>query len=183
MATHNVKVREARENDCEELMRMIKALAEYEHNTDPLVVTANDLKRDAFGEKPFFYAFVAELIPEGGGEEEGGGRPLVGYVMYHYSYNFFFGRTCFMRDFYVDEPWRRKGAGSAMLAKVVQTAQSQRCVYVEWIALNWNQPSIAYYKRRGARDVTTKEGWLLFRLEKSAMESFLTSPPAPRDAP
>ncbi|XP_076436910.1 diamine acetyltransferase 1-like [Babylonia areolata] len=64
-----------------------------------------------------------------------------------------------------------------------RTALSQRCIYVEWIVYNWNQPSIDYYKRRGARDVTTEAGQLLFRLKKSAMESFLTSPPAPRDAP
>ncbi|XP_076435422.1 thialysine N-epsilon-acetyltransferase-like [Babylonia areolata] len=174
MTTFNI--REAREDDCEEIMRMITELAVYEKMADQVEITAKDLKRDAFGEKPFFHALVAELVPEGSKEE--GRRPLIGYVMYYYTYSPWYGRTCTMEDLYVAQEHRGKGIGCAMWAKVAELSLAQNCSYMSWVVVDWNKSSIDLYKRRGCMDMTEKEGWLLYRMEKDAMEKLIaeTSP-------
>ncbi|KAL8602074.1 hypothetical protein ACOMHN_007344 [Nucella lapillus] len=170
METYNI--REATVDDCEDIMRMIVELAEFEKMARFVKINAKDLKRDAFGQNPLFYAYVAEAVTTKGSDDEGR-RPLVGYVMYYYTYSPWFGRTCTMEDFYVAEGWRKKGIGTALWAKVTQIALSTGCYYVSWIVLDWNQQTIDFYKRRGARDLSKEEGWLQFRMEKDDMTKFV----------
>ncbi|XP_076436700.1 diamine acetyltransferase 1-like [Babylonia areolata] len=159
-------IRDATHLDCEDILRMIKELAVYSKMADQVTITANDLRRDVFGENKFCHVVVAELT-EGSG---GGQRPLVGYLVYCYTYNPWYGRSCFLEDFYVMEEWRQRGIGSALWATVTQRALAMQCQFVKWEVLDWNHRSIKFYKDRGARDITGEEGRLLFKLDRPDME-------------
>ncbi|KAL8586303.1 hypothetical protein ACOMHN_058683 [Nucella lapillus] len=165
------KIREAKEDDCEDIMQLVKKLGDHVKLLDPISVTAEDLRRDGFGQNPCFHVFVAEATTEGSEREDR--RPLVGYTLYYYTYSPFVGRTCFMEDFFVREDWREKGIGSALLATLTQRALSTGCVYVNWIVFSWNGPSIDYYRHRGAEDMTEKEGWLSFKMGRDRMKQLV----------
>ncbi|KAK7482850.1 hypothetical protein BaRGS_00025883 [Batillaria attramentaria] len=141
-------VREATENDCDEIMRLIKDLAEYEKMLDQVSIKAEGNATAA--------------------------AQLVGYVMYYYTYSPWRGRACCMEDIYVEPAWRGKGVGTALWAEVTKSALSMGCSFVQWVVLDWNKPTIEYYKRQGAEDISEKEGWLLFRMTKPAMTEFVT---------
>uniref|UniRef100_A0A8C4Y9H5 N-acetyltransferase domain-containing protein n=1 Tax=Gopherus evgoodei TaxID=1825980 RepID=A0A8C4Y9H5_9SAUR len=81
------------------------------------------------------------------------GSCIVGYAMYYFTYDPWIGKLLYLEDFYVMEPYRGLGIGSEILKRLSQ-------VFI------WNKPSIEYYVRRGALDLSTEEGWHLFRFDK-----------------
>ncbi|XP_051749028.1 diamine acetyltransferase 1a.1 isoform X3 [Ctenopharyngodon idella] len=58
------------------------------------------------------------------------------------------------------------GIGSEILKKLSQTAVRTRCSSMHFIVAEWNKPSIEFYKRRGASDLSLEEGWRLFKIDK-----------------
>ncbi|XP_070213186.1 thialysine N-epsilon-acetyltransferase-like isoform X3 [Littorina saxatilis] len=166
----DVTVREATVHDCEEIMRLIKELAEFEKLPEQVRITADVLRKDGFGEDRYFHCLVAEgTSPDGGGE----GRVVVGFCLYYYIYSTWEGKSCYMEDLYVIPQCRGKGAGTAMWVEVTKIALSKGCCRLHWAVLDWNTPAIDLYKRRGGVDLTEKEGWHLFRMTKTVMEQFV----------
>ncbi|XP_076451607.1 diamine acetyltransferase 1-like [Babylonia areolata] len=166
----NYNIREATEDDCEEIMQMLKELITFGKMADQLTVTADDLKRLGFGEKQYFQALVAELITDG---SDGKQRPLVGMLVYDYTFDGFRGATARMINFYVDEEWRGKGIGSALWATLAQNALSMGCVSMFWEVWSWNTHANSYYKRRGSIDISGDEHRILFGLEKNNMKKLI----------
>ena len=78
-----------------------------------------------------------------------------------------------MEDLYVTPTHRGKGAGVGMWKKTVSLALGRGCTRCNFAVLDWNKPSIEFYKQCGAIDLTGKEGWLSFRMEHEAMKNFV----------
>jgi len=152
-----LNIRPAIEADIPEILKLIHELAEYEKLAHLVAITADDLRRDGFGERPHFHALMAEWD----------GQPA-GYALYFHNYSTFRGRPgIFLEDLFVRPQFRKKGIGKALLVHVAKLAVDKGFARFEWQVLDWNTPSIEFYESLGA--VVMKE-WLTMRVTGDALE-------------
>jgi GNAT superfamily N-acetyltransferase len=151
-----LEIRNATENDIPLILQFIHDLAEYEKAPEQAVATAEDLKRDGFSAQPKFRVLIAEWD----------GKPA-GFAFYFYHYSTWRGQpTLFLEDLFVRPPFRGKGIGKALLVYLAKIAVAENCGRFEWQVLDWNTPSIEFYKALGA--VVMKE-WLTMRVTGDAI--------------
>ncbi|XP_046577851.1 thialysine N-epsilon-acetyltransferase-like isoform X1 [Haliotis rubra] len=160
----DVSVREASEDDCDEIIRLMQEFATHEGNLHLLKTSVQTLKRDGFGEKKVFDCFVAE-------ETQTTGRPrLVGYLLYMWSFTTMSGRFLFVEDLFVEKNFRRKGVGSLLWASAMKLALSWGCGYMQWMAKRRNTMGINFYKKLGAVETNT-DSIMTFTLDNDAMKT------------
>lgn len=151
-------IREAKKGDEGEILRLITELAVYEKMLDEVVNTKEMLADMLFGEKPIIYAFIAELDDS---------QRAVGFALYFYNYSTFVGKKgLYLEDLFVEPDQRGKGIGKALFTKLAQKAKEQNCGRFEWQVLDWNTPSIEFYRAMGA---ISMDGWTTFRLAGKAL--------------
>lgn len=134
-----VKIRKACPEDMEDVLRLIRQLAEYEKEPEAVEIDAKELINDGFGENPLFFCYVAE-------EES----QIVGMALFYFRYSTWKGKTVHLEDLVVDQTERRKGIGKALLRKVIEFADKEKVRRIEWVVLDWNQPAINLYQKMGA---------------------------------
>lgn len=136
-------LRDAVPGDLAAIVRLIRGLAEYERLLHEVTVTEAALRPALFGPQPRLHAIVAE----NGGE-------AVGLALFYYTFNTFKALpNIFLEDLFVEPAHRGKGIGLALMRQLAQRAVTDGCRLVEWRVLHWNQPSIAFYERLGAKEV------------------------------
>ena len=132
------------------VLDFIKQLAIYEDMLDDVVATEESLIDSLFNKK------VAEVII--GYYDE---KP-VAFVLFFHNYSTFLGKTgLYIEDLFVVPSMRGKGLGKILLAYIAKLAKERDCGRVEWWCLNWNKPSIEFYKKMGAIPM---DEWTVFRL-------------------
>lgn len=144
-------IRQAEEADVPQILSFIKELAEYEKLSHEVLATEEDFRQNLFGEKRFAEVVIGEFqsIP-------------VGYALYFYNFSTFIGKPgIYLEDLYVKPDARGKGFGKALLTYLAKLAVEQNCGRVEWAVLDWNEPSINFYKSLGA---TLMEEWIVNRV-------------------
>jgi len=149
----NLTLRFAKEKDVPVIFSLINELAEYEKLLDEVKVTEKILKENLFGKRKYAEVIIAELekIP-------------VGQALFFHNFSTFLGKPgIYLEDLYVKPEFRGKGIGKALLKKVIETAKERNCGRIEWVVLDWNKPSIDFYKRMGAKEM---KDWLVFRLKE-----------------
>jgi GNAT superfamily N-acetyltransferase len=143
-------IRSAREEDIPLVVRLIRELAAYENLLDQTILTEETLRKSLF-ERDAAEVIIGEL----GGE-------TVGYALFFQNFSIFTGKPgIYIEDLYVREAFRGRGFGARLLARVARIAVERDCSRVEWSVLDWNEPAIAFYRRRGAVPL---RGWTGFRL-------------------
>ncbi len=143
-------------NDVDAIHAMILELADYEKLLDIVDATADDLRSALFGERPVIEAFYAEHE----------GNPA-GYAIFFHNYSTFVGRPgIYLEDLYVRPELRGKGIGKALLVRLAQLAKERNCGRMEWCVLDWNTPSIEFYKNLGAKML---DDWNICRFTKDAI--------------
>lgn len=163
----STRIREAREGDCADILRMIRELAEFEQLSHQVKISEEALRADGFGENPFFRCLVAEVVPASG---ELQGPRVVGYGLYYFSYSTWKGRNIYLEDIYVMPQYRGQGIGTKIIKKVAEVALQKGCSQVRLAVLDWNKKAMDLYKSLGAQDLTEAEGWHSFRFEEEAMK-------------
>lgn len=153
-----VGVRPLEPRDVPRLLDLIDGLADYEKLPRPDAAARERLAEDAAADPPRFRTLLAELD----------GR-IVGYAIYFFTYSTFLARpTLYLEDIFVRPDQRGRGAGRALFRACAAEAVRQQCGRMEWQVLDWNQPSIDFYERAGAKVL---RDWLPCRLTGEALRN------------
>jgi len=152
-------IRDTTVEDSELILNFIKKLAEYEQLSHEVVATVETLRETLFGEKAY-----AEVVI---GEFEG---VPAGYALFFHNFSTFTGRPgIYLEDIYINKEMRGKGFGKCLLAYIAKLAVERNCTRVDWSVLDWNEPSIQFYRSIGAIPM---EAWTVQRLHGDALLNF-----------
>ncbi len=145
-------VRRGRARDIAVICELIRGLARYERLERQCVIGPSAVRRHGFGRGPrYFDTLICRHR----------GRP-VGFALYFFTYSTFLGRpTLYLEDLFVVPEARGHGAGRALLRALARIAVRRGCGRMEWAVLDWNTPSIRFYRRLGAG---LRKEWILTRL-------------------
>ena len=140
----------ATENDCALILRFIRDLAEYEKMADQVVASEELLREWIFEKQKAEVLFVCEEGKE------------LGFALFFHNFSTFLGRAgIYLEDLFVLQEYRGKGYGKALLKKLAQIAVERGCGRLEWSCLDWNSPSIDFYRSLGAIPM---DDWTTYRL-------------------
>jgi len=153
---HAFTIRLAEKEDVPLILDFIKKLADYERLSHEVVATEADLELHLFGEER-----VAEVLI---GYE---GELPVGFALFFRNFSTFLGKPgIYLEDLFVLEEQRGKGYGKKLLASLAHLAVERACGRLEWAVLDWNEPSIDFYKSLGARMMNE---WIVNRLSGQSL--------------
>jgi GNAT superfamily N-acetyltransferase len=156
----NFSIRTAAPEDAASMLMLLTELADYEKL--PIGLTEAQIARDFFGPDAAVHCDLAFA----------GDQP-VGIATWFWTYRSFkAARGIFIEDLYVRPACRGKGHGKALLRHLAAKAQTLGAARLEWLVLDWNAPSIEFYKSLGASQV--KE-WLTYRLDGPALQQLAQS--------
>ncbi|WP_176596991.1 MULTISPECIES: GNAT family N-acetyltransferase [Sphingobium] len=161
----SVTIREAAPADIGAIHDFILALADYEKLSHEVKADRATLEKYLFGPRP-----MAEvLIAENDGQ-------AIGFALFFHNFSTFEGRPgIYLEDLFVIPEARGLGAGKALLSRLAQLALERDCARLEWWVLDWNEPSIAFYRSLGARPM---DEWTVQRVDGEALSALASAHPA-----
>ena len=143
-------IRKAEEKDAELILHFIKELAKYEKMDDLVTATSELIREWIFEKKKANVLFVVE-----DGKE-------VGYALYFYNYSTFTGKAgLYLEDLFILPEYRHKGYGLELIGELRKICKEEKLSRFEWQCLDWNEPSIKFYEKLGAKQ---HNQWLIFRM-------------------
>ncbi len=151
-------VRRATPADVTAIAQLIRDLAEYEKLADQVVLEGKRIHEHLFGPRPYAEVLVAEDAGE-----------VVGFALFFHNYSTFLARPgIYLEDLFVRPEHRGKGHGKALLVELARLAVERGCGRLEWAVLDWNKPSIDFYKALGA---VAMDEWTIFRVTGPALRA------------
>lgn len=152
-----ITIREATAADTPLIFQFICDLADYEKLRHEVRATVAELETQLFGPRPMAEVLIAELddVPQG-------------FALFFHNFSTFEGKPgIYLEDLYVRPDARGTGLGKALLARLARMALDRGCARLEWSVLDWNEPSIAFYRSIGARPM---DEWTVQRMDGEALE-------------
>ncbi len=152
-------IREARPQDVQRLLQLIRDLAEYEKLSHLVVGTEAQLREELFGERP-----VIESVLAWEGEQ------ALGFALFFHNFSTFLARRgLYLEDLFVVPEARGRGIGRALIRHGARLAVERGCGRYEWSVLDWNQTAIDFYRSIGAELLPD---WRICRMTGSALTGF-----------
>ncbi|AZG13483.1 GNAT family N-acetyltransferase [Cupriavidus pauculus] len=137
-------IRPATPADSATLFRLISDLAEYEKLTHLVEATPQKIEAALFGARPHAEAVLVEV-------DQDGAPRAVGFALFFHNFSTFLAKPgLYLEDLFVEPAWRGHGLGKALLKHLAALAVARDCGRFEWSVLDWNQPSIDFYRAMGA---------------------------------
>ena len=150
-----IVIRKGRKADSKELIRLVLALAKFEHLEPPSEAGRKRLVEDVFENKRINLFVAAE------------GKRLLGYALYFYTYSSFLAKpSLYLEDLFVLEEHRKRGVGSALFKRCVSEAVAKECGRMEWAVLTWNEKALRFYEKLGAK---RQSEWYTYRLDENSL--------------
>ena len=150
------QIRSATKADVPVILSFIKKLADYERLSHEVVATEKLLLETLFGRRRTAEVALGYFK-----------REPVGFVLFYHNFSTFLGRPgIYIEDLFVDEAFRRRGFGGALLRHVAKLAKQRNCGRLEWSVLDWNEPAINFYRKLGALPMSE---WTVFRVTGEAL--------------
>src|SRR5262249_40016308 len=142
--------------DIKTIVRLIRALADYEKLSHEVRLDESRLQEHLFGARSYAEVLLAE--------ENG---KVVGFALFFHNYSTFVGRPgIYLEDLFLEPAHRGQGHGKALLVELARLAVERDCGRVEWAVLNWNEPAIQFYRSIGAVPMAE---WQTYRLIGDAL--------------
>lgn len=153
-------LRPATPSDASQVLEFIRALGDYEKLLHEVVASVDDvvnaMTNDPIGIHLAFW-----------------NNQPAGYALFVYNFSTFMCRPgLYLEDLFVKPEFRGKGIGKALLSKLAEIAVNNNCTRMEWMVLDWNEPSIEFYKNLDAEPLI---GWTKFRLTGDALNKLGTA--------
>ena len=151
-------IRAVEERDVGAVVGLVPELAEYERAVEHCLLTPAQLHAALFAPAPALFGHVAEV-----------GGQIVGCALWFLNFSTWRGvHGLYLEDLYVQPAHRGAGIGRALLARLAGVCAERGLARLEWAVLDWNEPSIGFYRSLGA---VTMDEWAVFRLDGAALES------------
>jgi diamine N-acetyltransferase len=166
--TDALVLRPAEPRDAGAILSFIRELADYEQLLHEVTATESSLHDTLFGEAPDAAVIMADWA----------GEPA-GFALYHGMYSTFIARSgYYLEDLYVRPEFRGRGIGKALLTTLARQALETGQCRLDWSCLDWNEPSLAFYRSLGARELSE---WTRLRLDGASLEAVAAlAPPGTR---
>ena len=122
------------------MLELIKELAAYERAPHEVINTVEQMEIDGFGKHPLYGMYVAESK-----------KVIAGISIYYYRYSTWKGKRLYLEDIVVSQRERGKGIGKMLFEQTMKKSLEDNCTGMMWQVLEWNEPSIHFYEKYGAK--------------------------------
>lgn len=152
-------IRDSRPEDMEQVIELVQELALFENDPEAVEVTKEDLIKDGFGQNKLFHCFIAENDAR-----------IVGIALVYPRYSTWKGPVVHLEDLIVTEKMRGSGLGTALLNEVVKYAHNLGVKRISWEVLDWNEPAIKFYEKKGAN---VMRDWDVVQLDEKGIKNYM----------
>jgi GNAT superfamily N-acetyltransferase len=150
-------IRVATEKDIPLVLRFIKALAQYEKLPHEVTATEDILRHNLFERK------TAEVLLAFEGDE------AVGFAVFFHNFSTFLGKPgIYLEDVFVRPEFRGRGYGKALMVSIARLATERDCGRFEFSVLDWNKPSLDFYRSLGA---VAMDEWTVQRMTRDTIKA------------
>ena len=150
-------IRFAVKEDSPQILQLIKDLADYEKAPNDAVATLEQIEETIFGPSPSAFCHVAEVDGQ-----------VIGIAIWFLNYSTWLGKPgIYLEDLYVDPAYRGQGHGLAFLKTLAKICVERGYERFQWWVLDWNEPSIEFYKSIGA---VAMDEWTIYRVSGEALK-------------
>ncbi len=132
----NINIRKAKKEDCKRILELVQELAVYEKAPNEVTVTLDHFTESGFGDKPVWWAFVAEVD-----------GLVQGFALYYIRFSTWKGQRMYLEDFYVTKAMRGKALGKLLFERLIEEMKHRKLNGIMWQVLEWNEPAINFYKK------------------------------------
>lgn len=150
-------LRPASREDLDTIIELVRGLAEYEREPDAVKLNREEFREHLFGARPYAEVLLAET-PAG---------ESAGFALFFHNFSTWTGKPgIWLEDLFVRPANRGQGYGKALLVELARIALERGCGRLEWSVLDWNEPSIAFYRGLGAKAM---DEWTTYRVQGAAL--------------
>ncbi|MFM8922150.1 MAG: N-acetyltransferase family protein [Candidatus Nanopelagicaceae bacterium] len=155
-------IRVAKPEDVAAIHQLIIELAIYEREPEAVIATVADIQSSLFADDPVAYCHVAEVDGQ-----------IVGIAIWFLNYSTWLGKAgLYLEDLYVKPEFRGNGIGLELMKCLARICVERGYSRFQWWVLDWNEPSINFYKSIGAEPMSD---WTVYRLSGNALNNFAAS--------
>ncbi len=150
-------IRDIKENELDLLVSLIKEMASYEKLENEVIASKESLYETIFVTKKGYCALLEE------------DNVIIGYLLYFYNVSSFTGSAnLYIEDIFIKESYRRKGYGKKCFIYLAKKAVNENVKRIDWVCLDWNQKSLDFYQKMGAKRL---DMWVLHRLDVEGIKN------------